>query len=63
MEADSLCIAAPIEKMFILKRFSYFRLSATATATATVAPTIGLLPIGNSRFYLLLPQIKVGIIQ
>ena len=29
---------------------SYFRLSATATATATVAPTIGLLPIEIRRF-------------
>ena len=26
-------------------RFSYFRLCATATATATVAPTMGLLPM------------------
>lgn len=30
--------------------FPYFRLSATATATATVAPTIGLLPIEIRRF-------------
>ena len=29
---------------------SYLRLSATATATATVAPTIGLLPIEIRRF-------------
>ena len=29
----------------VLESFSYFRLSATATATATVAPTIGLLPM------------------
>ena len=29
---------------------SYFRLSATATATATVAPTMGLLPIEIRRF-------------
>ena len=28
-----------------LKKFSYFWLSATATATATVAPTMGLLPM------------------
>jgi len=34
--------------------FVYFLLSATATATATVAPTMGLLPIENpeiSLFY------------
>ena len=32
--------------------FVYFLLSATATATATVAPTMGLLPIGNIKFLL-----------
>ena len=31
-------------------RMPYFRLSATATATATVAPTMGLLPIEIRRF-------------
>ncbi|WP_418499767.1 hypothetical protein [Dysosmobacter sp.] len=32
--------------------FVYFLPSATATATATVAPTMGLLPIGNVKFLL-----------
>ena len=35
---------------FFSASFSYFRLSATATATATVAPTMGLLPIEIRRF-------------
>ena len=33
-----------------LKKLFYFRLSATATATATVAPTMGLLPIEIRSF-------------
>ena len=39
------------------EKSSYFRLSATATATATVAPTMGLLPIEGSLFFaFLLPK-------
>ena len=45
-----------IKKVLVFLLFSvvfyYFWLSATATATATVAPTIGLLPIGNVKFLL-----------
>ena len=42
---------------------SYFLLSATATATATVAPTMGLLPIENPEISLFYFGSKVQILH
>ena len=43
--------------------FPYFLLSATATATATVAPTMGLLPIENPEISLFYFGSKVQILH
>ena len=43
--------------------FVYFLLSATATATATVAPTMGLLPIENPEISLFYFDSKVQILH
>jgi len=43
--------------------FVYFLLSATATATATVAPTMGLLPIENPEISLFYFGSKVQILH
>ena len=45
------------------RRIPYFRLSETATATATVAPTMGLLPIENPEISLFYFGSKVQILH